>query len=79
MDDALGKALDNCSFPDARFTDQNGIVLSTPAKYLDDTLYFSFTPNQWIKFVVSRVLSEIPGKLYQVRRVFLLGTAGLRS
>ena len=67
----LSKAFTIAVFTNAWAPIKTGI-LGRRNKYLDDALYFSFTPFK-DRVVVRGVFSEITVKTHQVRRVCLLG------
>src|SRR2546421_4671691 len=57
--DALGEAFDDGSLADARFADENRIVLGAATKDLNHALDFIVSSNQWIEPIVRSVFGQV--------------------
>src|SRR5579875_978948 len=58
-DDPLGEAFDHRRLPDARFADQDGIVLAAPCQDRDDAFHFGVSADDGIEFAVASRGGEI--------------------
>ena len=68
IDDALGEALDDGRFADARFADQHGIVLCAAAKDLDDPLHLVLRVRRADRDALRQLNREVTRKFQQARR-----------
>src|SRR5262249_23136666 len=60
-DDALGETFHDGGLPDTRFADEDGVVLGSPGKYLDDAADLLVAANHRIEFGRFGGLGEIAG------------------
>ena len=66
IDDAQGQAFGNRCLADARFANQDRIILGPAGQDLDGAANFLIAANHWIQFAGARILG-------QVARIFLQG------
>ena len=69
--DCLGETFDNGGLTDARFTDQNGVVLRAAREDLHDALHFSAAANHRVELIFAGSLGEVAAELLENRRVCL--------
>ena len=63
--DALGQALGNRRFADARFSDKHRVVLGAATQNLDDALNFVLASHHGIEFSVGGLLGEVGAEFIQ--------------
>ena len=63
--DPLGEAFDDGRLADARFADEDGVVLGPAGQHLHDTLDLPDTADHRIELVVAGELGEIPSELIE--------------
>ncbi|OIQ74079.1 hypothetical protein GALL_442780 [mine drainage metagenome] len=80
FDDCLCKTFYNSSFPNARLTDQDRIVLRATRENLHDAFDFFLASNNWIEFSFAGSLGEVATELVEHersrRRSFSRSTCG---
>ena len=64
-DDSLSQPFHNCGLTNARFTDENRIVLGSTGQHLDHTANLAITANHRIQFSLASHLSEVTTVLLQ--------------
>ena len=73
--DLLGESFGDGGLADARFTDEDGIVLGAAAENLDDPLDLAATTDHRIQFTVVGQLGEVAPKGFQRGRLAFLAIA----
>jgi len=76
-DDPLRESLDDGRLPDARFADENGVVLGAAAQHLLHPLDLGLAAHEGIQLVLDRGLGEVAAELRKQRRLFRPGQRGL--
>ena len=72
IDNLLGQAFSDRSFPDTRFTHEQWIILAAATEDLDGALDFMRAANQWINLSLTRALIQIDREYVQ-RTLFCSG------
>ncbi len=65
VDDALGQALDNCGFTDARLADQHRIILGAPLQNLNGAADFIIAANHRIELALFSAFGQVNRVLLQ--------------
>src|SRR5262245_239053 len=71
-DHSLGQAFDYRGFPDARFADEDRVVLGPAAQNLDQSLDFGFSANQGVELAGQGGFGQVAAEFREVRGIFLL-------
>ena len=69
---ALRDAFHNGRFPNARFADEHGVVLLSPAQDLDDTGNLCVPAHYGIQFPFAGSLGEVVGEFFDIQLLVLL-------
>ena len=75
-DDALREALDDGSFTDARFTNQNGVVLGSAREHLGNAADLGVPPDNGVEFAGLRNRGEVHSVLFECGFLLVLRGRG---